>query len=73
MVDAVLRDRKMVEPCSVYLDGEYGARGVCIGVPVVLGAAGIEKIIELPLDAEEKALFAKSVETLRAAVSSISV
>jgi malate dehydrogenase len=71
MVDAILRDRKMVEPCSAYLDGEYGFRDLCIGVPVVLGAAGMEKIIELPFDAEEKALFAKSVETLRTAISTL--
>lgn len=71
MVDAILRDRKMVQPCSAYLDGEYGVKGVCIGVPIVLGAAGMEKIIELPLDAEEKARFAKSVETLRTAISSL--
>lgn len=71
MVDAILRDRKLVEPCSTYLNGEYAAKDVFIGVPVVLGAAGMEKIIELPLDADEKALFAKSVEALRAAISSL--
>lgn len=71
MVDAILRDRKMVQPCSAYLDEEYGFKDICIGVPVVLGAAGMEKIIELPLDPEEKALFAKSVETLRVATSTL--
>jgi len=71
MVDAILRDRKMVQPCSAYLDGEYGFKDIFIGVPVVLGAAGMEKIIELPLDAEEKSLFAKSVETLHSAISSL--
>ncbi len=71
MVDAILSDRKLVQPCSTYLDGEYGFKDVCIGVPVVLGSDGMEKIIELPLDDEEKALFAKSVDALRTAISSI--
>jgi malate dehydrogenase len=72
MVDSMLRDRRLVQPCSVYLNGEYGGvRDIFIGVPVVLGAAGVEKIIELPLDTDEKALFAKCVETLRAAISSL--
>jgi malate dehydrogenase len=73
MVDAILRDRKMVQPCSAYLEGEYGFKDLCIGVPVVLGTAGMERIIELPFDAEEKALFAKSAETLRAAISSLTL
>ncbi len=71
MVDAILRDRKMVQPCSAYLDGEYGVKDVFIGVPVVLGTAGVEKIVELPLDAEERTLFEKSAETLRAAISAL--
>lgn len=71
MVDAILRDRKMVQPCSAHLDGEYGVKDLYIGVPIVLGSSGMEKIIELPFDAEEKALFANSAEALRAAVSSL--
>lgn len=71
MVDSILRDRRLVQPCSVYLNGEYGVRDIFIGVPVVLGAAGVDKIIELPLDTDEKALFAKCVETLRGAISSL--
>lgn len=65
MVDAILRDRKRVIPSSVYLDGEYGERDICIGVPVVLGAAGVERIIEIPLDAAERAAFQASVGAVR--------
>ncbi|MDR7440395.1 MAG: malate dehydrogenase, partial [Armatimonadota bacterium] len=49
MVEAILRDRKRLLPCSVYLEGEYGERDVCVGVPVILGARGVERIVELPL------------------------
>ncbi|MDQ7839816.1 MAG: malate dehydrogenase [bacterium] len=65
MVEAILRDRKRVIPSSVYLNGEYGERDICIGVPVVLGAAGVERIIEIPLDAAEQAAFKASVGAVR--------
>jgi malate dehydrogenase len=65
MVEAILKDRKRIIPTCVYLDGEYGERDVCVGVPVVLGAGGMERIIELPLDATEKAAFAASVNAVR--------
>jgi len=65
MVEAILRDQKRVIPCCVYLDGEYGERDVCVGVPVVLGAGGMERIIELPLDSSEKAAFKASVGAIR--------
>ncbi len=65
MVEAVLRDKKRVIPCCVYLDGEYGEKDVCVGVPVVLGAGGMEKIIEIPLDAAEKTAFKASVGAIR--------
>ncbi|HEY3247312.1 MAG TPA: malate dehydrogenase [bacterium] len=65
MVEAIVLDRKRLIPCSVYLDGEYGERDVCIGVPVLLGAGGAEKIIELPLDAAEVAAFKSSVSAVR--------
>lgn len=65
MVEAILRDKKRVIPTCVYLDGEYGERDVTAGVPVVLGAGGMEKIIEVPLDATEKAAFAASVNAVR--------
>jgi len=65
MVGAIVRDRKRLIPCSVYLDGEYGERDVCIGVPVVLGAGGVERVIELPLDETERAAFAASAAAVR--------
>ncbi len=62
MAEAILRDQKRVLPISCYLDGEYGHKGLCIGVPALLGRNGIEKIFELELDKETKALFDKSAE-----------
>jgi len=61
MAEAIIFDKKKIMCISALLQGEYGVEGLFIGVPVVLGAAGIEKIIELDLDADEKAGFAKSV------------
>ena len=60
VVKAVLHDEKRIIPCSALLDGEYGEKDLCIGVPCLLGKGGIEKIIELKLNDEEKELFAKS-------------
>ena len=65
MVEAILRDRKRLLPCSVYLEGEYGERDICIGVPVVLGASGVERIIELPLNDTERSAFAASAKAVR--------
>lgn len=52
-------------PCSVYLEGEYGENNICIGVPVVLGRTGWEKIVDYPLNDEEKALFKASADAVR--------
>ena len=60
VVEAIIHDQKAVIPCSALLEGEYGEKDLCIGVPCVLGKNGIERIIELDLNEEEKALFAKS-------------
>ncbi len=65
MVEAILSDEEKVIPSSAMLDGEYGYEDVTVGVPCVIGANGIEKIIELDLDDETKAKFAKSVESIR--------
>ena len=65
MVEAVLLDKKKILPCSVYLAGEFGVQNVFAGVPVKLGAGGAEQVIEVKLDAEEKAAFMKSVEAVR--------
>ena len=60
VVESIIHNQKKMVPCSVYLEGEYGESDLCIGVPVILGKNGIEKIVELELTAEEKELFAKS-------------
>jgi malate dehydrogenase len=60
MVESILRDQKKVLPCSAYLEGEYGLKGMFVGVPVKLGSQGIEKIYELRLEEDEKAALAKS-------------
>jgi malate dehydrogenase len=66
MVEAVLLDKKKILPCSAYLEGEYGVSGTFAGVPVKLGAAGAEQIMEITLSADERAAFLKSVEAVRA-------
>jgi malate dehydrogenase len=65
MAESILRDRKMVLPCAAYLNGEYGAKGLFVGVPVKLGAAGVEKIYEVKLDANERAQLDKSVAAVQ--------
>lgn len=65
IVESILRDEKKLLPCSVSLEGEYGQSDIAIGVPVVLGKDGWEKIIDLNLSDDEKAAFAKSAEAVR--------
>ncbi len=65
VVESILRDQKKVVPCCVYLEGEYGQNDICIGVPVVLGKNGAEKILDYKLNAEEQALFNKSADAVR--------
>ncbi|MFN4234244.1 MAG: malate dehydrogenase [Bacteroidia bacterium] len=65
LVDSILNDQKRLFPCCVYLDGEYGQKDICLGVPVIIGKNGWEKIIDLNLNEEEKALFAKSADAVR--------
>jgi malate dehydrogenase len=60
MVESILKDKKKVLPCAALLEGEYGITGLFVGVPVKLGRMGIEKIYELQLNSEEKAMLAKS-------------
>jgi malate dehydrogenase len=68
MAEAYLKDQKRVLPCAAYLDGAYGLRDIYVGVPAVIGAGGIEKIVEIALDKSEKAMLDKSVESVRALV-----
>ncbi|MCC7296839.1 MAG: malate dehydrogenase [Bacteroidia bacterium] len=65
LVQSIVCDQKKLFPCCVALDGEYGQKDICIGVPVILGKNGWEKIVELDLNEEEKAEFAKSAEAVR--------
>jgi malate dehydrogenase len=69
MVEAILKDKKKILPCAAYLEGEYGISGLFVGVPVKLGARGIEQIIEIKLTAEEKAALDKSSASVRELVT----
>jgi malate dehydrogenase len=71
MAEAILKDKKRIVPCCVYLNGEYGLKDICFGVPVKLGARGVESIIELQLTGEEKALVAKSAEGVRKSIAEL--
>jgi malate dehydrogenase len=71
MVESILKDKKKVLPCAAYLEGEYGIHGLFVGVPVKLGASGIEKIYEIQLNAEEKAALAKSAAAVQELVDVI--
>jgi malate dehydrogenase len=73
MVEAILLDKHKILPCSVFLQGEYGVRDVFVGVPVKLGARGVEKIIEIKLTPEEDAAFKKSAAAVRELVEVIKV
>ena len=73
MVEAILKDKKKILPCAAYLQGEYGINGLYVGVPVKLGAEGIEQIIEIKLTAEEKAGLDKSAAAVKELVGVIGV
>jgi malate dehydrogenase len=73
MVEAILKDKKKILPCAAYLEGEYGIRGLYVGVPVKLGARGVEQIIEIKLTAEEKAALDKSAASVRELVTILGV
>lgn len=73
MIEAVVRDRKQVIPVATYLDGEYGHSDVTIGVPAVIGKKGVEKIIELDLNTEEKQLFDAGIQNVKSAISGIQI
>ena len=73
IVESVVKDRKQVMPVATYLDGEYGHSDVTIGVPAVIGKKGVEKIIELDLNDEEKQVFEKGIESVKGAISGIEI
>lgn len=65
LVESIIHDQKKIIPCCVYLEGEYGQKDICIGVPCVIGKNGLEEIIDYQLNAEETALFEKSAAAVR--------
>ena len=65
MAEAYLRDKKRVLPCAAWLTGQYGVKDLYVGVPVVIGGGGVERIVELNLERDEKASFDQSVEAVR--------
>ena len=73
MVEAILKDKKKILPCAVYLEGEYGIKGLFVGVPVKLGSKGVEQIIEIKLTAEEKAALEKSASSVRELVNVLGI
>ncbi|HWR24612.1 MAG TPA: malate dehydrogenase [Methanosarcina sp.] len=73
MVEAVIRDKKKVLPASAYLEGQYGQEGIYFGVPVKLGASGVEEILELKLDQSQQEILRKSSETIRKVISQLEI
>ena len=66
MADAYLKDKKRLLPCAAYVDGAYGLDGLYVGVPVILGAGGVERVVEIELNEDEQAMFDRSVSAVRA-------
>jgi malate dehydrogenase len=71
MVEAIVRDKKRLIPCAAYCDREYGVGGYYVGVPVILGSHGVEKIVELSLTDGERANFQKSVDAVKGLVATM--
>jgi malate dehydrogenase len=73
MVEAILKDKKKILPCAAYLEGEYGIKGLFVGVPAKLGAKGIEEIVQIKLSAEENTALQKSANSVRELVSVLGI
>ena len=73
MVEAILKDKRKILPCAAFLQGEYGIRGLYVGVPVKLGRNGIEQIIEIKLTSEERAALDKSAGAVKELVDKLKV
>ena len=71
MAESILRDKRRIIPCAAYCDAEYGVGGCYVGVPAILGANGVEKVIEIDLTAEEKAAFERSIQHVKDLVAKI--
>jgi malate dehydrogenase len=68
MAESYLRDKKRVLPCAAWLNGEYGIKDLYVGVPVVIGAKGVERIVEIELNSAERAMFEKSAAAVQGLV-----
>jgi malate dehydrogenase len=68
MAESYLKDKRRVLPCAAYLNGEYGVKGLYVGVPVILGANGVERIVEIDLNGKERQMFMRSVEAVKALI-----
>ena len=68
MAESYLKDKKRVLPCAAYLNGEYGVKDLYVGVPVVIGADGVERIVEIDLNAAERAMFSEVVDSVKGLV-----
>jgi malate dehydrogenase len=68
MAESYLKDKKRVLPCAAFLTGQYGVDGLFIGVPIVIGAGGVERVLEVKFSGEERAMFEKSVASVRGLV-----
>jgi malate dehydrogenase len=68
MAESYLKDKKRVLPCAAYLNGEYGVRDLYVGVPIVIGAKGVERIVEIELSKAEQEMFKKSVASVQGLV-----
>src|SRR5262249_46165800 len=73
MVEAILKDKKKILPCAAYLEGEYGIKGLFVGVPCKLGAKGLEEIIQIKLTPDEQAALQKSADAVKELVGVIGV
>jgi malate dehydrogenase len=65
MAESYLKDKRRVLPCAAYLKGEYGVNGMYVGVPAIIGAGGVEKVVEIELTANERAMFDHSVGAVK--------
>jgi len=73
MVEAILKDKRKVLPCAVYLEGEYGIKGVFAGVPVILGRGGVEKVLEIPLQTDEREALNASAAAVKALTNKLGI
>jgi malate dehydrogenase len=69
MAESYLKDQKRLLPCAAYADGQFGLNGMYVGVPTIIGAGGIERIVDIKLNAAEEAMFQKSVDAVKGLVA----